>query len=193
MRRPIGPVLLATPHQTQTTPSSPAATARQPAAAHPSSRSPRPEIGRTNAPFARKASNTCQNSRGTRECTRGRNPSNVTRATKPSASRHTCSTISERTATSARSSVPFVRRVLSTAPTWCATCTCTLVSTCSNATYVSCTSKSRPSSSTTPATRRARARSAAPHAVRVSSGRPTFANTSVRTPRSGPSTVTSVR
>lgn len=166
---------------------------RQPAAARPFCRSPRPEIGPTNVPCARKASNTSQNSRGTRGFTRGKSPSNVTRATKPSASRHTCSTTSEHTATNVHLSVLSVKRASSTAPTWCATCTCTRVSTCSNATYVNCTSKSLQSSFTTLATRRVLGRFAVPPAVRVSSGHLTFASTSAHTQRSVRSTVTSVR
>lgn len=165
----------------------------QPAAAHPSYLFPRPETGRINAPFARRVSNTCQNSHDTKGCTQERSPLNVTHVTRPSASRHTYSTTSEHTAMSARSSVLFVKRVSSTAPTSFATCTCILVSTCSNATYVSCTSRSRQNFSTIPATRRAPGHSAVPLVERVLSGHLTFANMSAHTRKSVLFTVTSVK
>lgn len=166
---------------------------RQPLAAPPFCRFPRPGTGPTNVLFARKASNTSQNSHGMSGCTPERSPSNVRHVTRHSASRRTCSTTSEHTAANVRSSVPFAKRVLSTAPTLFATCTCTRVSTCSNATYASCTSRSHQSSCTTLATRRAPDPSAAPRAGRDSSDRLIYASTSAHTLRSVHTTVMSVR
>lgn len=168
-------------------------TARQPVAAHPFFPFLRLGTAPTNVPFARKASNTSPNLPVTSGCTRGRSPSNVTRATRPSASRHTCSTTRERTAASVHLSAPSVKRVLSTAPTSCAICTCILVSTYLNVIYANYTSRSLRSCCIIPATRRVPARSAALRAEKVSSGHLTSVSTSVRTLRSARSTVTSVR
>lgn len=180
-------------HQTQTTTSRPAVMVHQPVAARPFFPFLRLGIDPTNVPFARRALNTCPNLPVTSGCTRGRSPSNVTRATRPSASHRTCSITRERTAANVHSSVPSARRVLSTAPTLCATCSCILASTYSNVIYANCTSKSRQSCCITPATPRVPAHSAVQRVAKDSSGHLTFASTSAHTRRSAPSTVMSVR
>lgn len=193
MRRLTDRVLLAQSPPTKTVSSTQAPIGHQQAAARPSFLFPQHETGRTNAQSARKASSISQSSQGMSGCTQERNLSNVTHVTRPSVSRHTCSTTSGLIAASGRSNAQFVKRVSSIAPILCATCMCTLVSTYSNVTYANCTSKSHQSSFITPAIHRAPGHSAALHVGRVSNGRQIYDSTSGHTRRSVPSTVTSVR
>lgn len=155
--------------------------------------SPRPGTGHTSAQCARRVLNICLNSHDMKEFTLEKNPLNVIYVTKHSASRHIYNITSALIAMRGHSNVPFVKRVSSTAPIWSVTCMSTRENTCSNAIYVSCTSRSPQSSCITRATHRVHGLFVVLLVVKGLNVPLIFGSMSAHTLRSGLSTVTSVR
>lgn len=150
-------------------------------------------IDRTSAQCARKVLNICLNSQDTKGFTRGKSPLNVIYVTKHSANRHIYNTTSVPIAMRDHSNVLFVKRVLSTAPIWSVTCMFILENICSNATYVSCTSRSPRSFFTTPATHKVHGLFVVRRVAKGSNVHLIFGSMSAHTLRNGLSTATSVR